>query len=106
MTNQGQGLIVNFVKLEQEALSRYPAARRNWGRVTDTGEGAWRVGYCDGSETRYLPMVFARKQDANSARDAIEKELDWSGSYSEMVKKAQRYGLAKIRKVMLEALAW
>lgn len=66
----------------------------------------WAIYLRYGSNVYYLPIRFARQQDAERARDALNPVLDWHGTRREVKQRMREFGLSNVRQVMLDAMAW
>jgi len=102
------GLEVNNIEVEGKSSikARKVAKGQGWPDKALHPDG-WKVSFIDEDGQRFaLPIRFARKQDAEAAKKAIEDEIDWSGTAQRVYDQIVEYGPRRLKQKMVDAMAW
>ena len=102
----GAGWTVTYKKMERQPVkpSRVLPKSSLFGRI-DRGLG-WRVCWSENGYEYLVPMVFARKRDAERAAAAVNELRDWGPTWEDAVEQIYEFGRAEFRKALTECLAW
>ena len=83
-------LIIRYGRPSKQVASRIEGSPGRW---NCDGSWAWRVAF-EESDGRYwfIPMMFARKRDAELAMASLQKIHDWQGSLDDTISFVRQYG--------------